>query len=140
MLDISSYNDAKYTLIISLRRIHVNIMNKNEIKKFIQISSVVCLDYHIHNKDDFLCINICWAPKKVLKPEQKGKGFNTSRGAQQILMLFDRYYCIKTFSRSKTLEKCLEKVFFVYSTLAMKGTLPANVLKTPLRGQRLTSC
>ena len=55
--------------------------------------------------------------------------------------MFDRYYCIKTFSRSKTLEKMLQKVFFfVYSTLALKGTLPANVLETPLPRQRLTSC
>ena len=36
----------------------------------------------------------------VESPSLKGKGFNTSRGAQQMLMyqkiLFDGYYCIKT--------------------------------------------
>ena len=70
-------------------------------------------------KHDFLCINICWAPREVLKPEAslKGKGFNTTWGAQQMLMyqksMFDHYYCIKTcFFCLKTLEKLLQKVLF----------------------------
>ena len=103
------------------------------------------ITYIIRIEHDFLCIKICWTPREVLKPEQKGEGCNTSRGAQQILMyqksMFDRYYCIKTFSRSKTLEKMFRKsLFLVYSTLALKGTLPENVLKTLLLGQRLKSC
>ena len=66
-------------------------------------------------KHDFLCINICWAPREVLKA--KGSGFNTSRGTQQMLMyqnsMFDRYYCRKTFfSLEKTLEKLLQKFLF----------------------------
>ena len=66
----------------------------------------------------FSCINICWACQEVLKPSPRlsGKGFNTSRGAQQILMyqksMFECYYCIKHFFRSKTLEKLLQQVPF----------------------------
>ena len=105
----------------------------------------VDITYNIGIKHDFLCINICWALREVLKPEPerwgvetqgvetkawkarcwnprcwnpslKGEGFNTSRGAQQMLMyqksMFDRYYCIQTFCRSKTLEKLLQIYFF----------------------------
>ena len=50
--------------------------------------------------------------------------------------MFDRYYCIKLFFlRSKTLEKLPQKVFLPVP----KSTIPANVLKRPLPGQRLTS-
>ena len=54
--------------------------------------------------------------------------------------MFDRYYCIETFSHSKTWRKYLEKFFFPVPIMARKATLPANVFKTPLPGQRLTSC
>ena len=51
-------------------------------------------------KHDFLCINICWAPREVLKPEHERQGFQHLPRAQQMLMyqksMFDRYYCIKT--------------------------------------------
>ena len=57
----------------------------------------------------------CWNPR-CWNPSLKGEGFNTSRGAQQMLMyqksMFDRYYCIQTFCRSKTLEKLLRIYFF----------------------------
>ena len=73
----------------------------------------------------------------------KGEGFNTSRGAQQMLTyqksMFDRYYCIKTFFRSKTSEKLLQNFFLPIPIMARKSSLPAKVLKTPLPGQRLTS-
>ena len=73
----------------------------------------------------------------------KGEGFNTSRGTQQMLMyqksMFDRYYCIKKFFRSKNLEKLLQKVLFPVPIMTWKSMLPANVLKMPLAGQRLTS-
>ena len=73
----------------------------------------------------------------------QARGFNTSRGAQQMLMyqksIFDCFYCIKTFSYSKTLDKRPQKVFFSVPVMAQKGMLPANVLKT-LSGQRLTAC
>ena len=45
----------------------------------------------------------------------------------------------KTFKNSYTLEKMLQKVLFSLSIMAQKGTLPANVLKTRLPGQRLMS-
>ena len=73
----------------------------------------------------------------------KGEGFNTSRGAQQMLMyqksMFDRYYCIKLFSRQKTLEKLLKKLFLPAPIMSRKSTLPANVWKMLLPRQRLTS-
>ena len=53
--------------------------------------------------------------------------------------MFDRFYCIKTFFRLKSLEKLLQKVFLPVPIMARKSTLPANVLKTALPGQRLTS-
>ena len=78
-------------------------------------------------KHNFLCINICWAPCL------SGSGFNTSLGAQQTLMyqksMFDRYYCIKSFSCPKTLEKMPRKALFPVPIMALKGTLTANVLR-----------
>ena len=82
----------------------------------------------------------CW------NPSLKGEGFNTSRGARQMLMyqkcMFDRYYCIKTFSRSKTSGKknASKKYFFRVPIRARKGTLPTYILTTPIPGQILTSC
>ena len=82
-------------------------------------------------KHGFLCINICWAPKEVL---------NTSQGVQQMLIyrrsMFDSCYCIKTFFHLKPLEKMHWKGIYRAPILARKGTLPANVLKTPLPGHR----
>ena len=46
---------------------------------------------------DFLCINICWAPRDVLKPSLRGPDQKS---------MFDRYYC------SKSLEKLLQEVLF----------------------------
>ena len=37
-------------------------------------------------KYDFLCINICWAPKVVLKPESVKQGFREPPGAYKMLM------------------------------------------------------
>ena len=45
----------------------------------------------------------------------------------------------KTFYRSKTLEKLIQKFFLPVPIMARKSTLPAKVWKTPLQGQRLTS-
>ena len=46
------------------------------------------------------------------------EGFNSARGAKQMLMhqktMFDRYYCIKSFCHLKTLEKSFEKFLFLY--------------------------
>ena len=38
----------------------------------------VFLVFVYSDKACFLCINICWTPKVVLKPEPKGEGFNDS--------------------------------------------------------------
>ena len=78
----------------------------------------------------------CW------NPSLKCEGFNTSRGAQQMLVnqknMFDRYYCMKTFCRSKTLEKMLRKVLFSCTYNGAEGHVTCDILKTPLPGQRLT--
>ena len=37
-------------------------------------------------KHGFLCINNCWAPREALKPEPERRGFQPSRGTQQLLM------------------------------------------------------
>ena len=81
---------------------------------------------------------ICWAPREVLKLEPERREFqHLPRGPAECM--FNRYYCIKTFFRSKTLEKLLQKVLFSVPIMARKSTLPTNVLKTPISGQRLTS-
>ena len=67
-------------------------------------------------KHDFLCINICWVPREVLKPEPERRGFqHLPRGPADVNVSesrCDRYYCIKHFFRSKTLEILLQKVLF----------------------------
>ena len=73
-----------------------------------------------------------------------GSGFNTSLGAQQMLMyqksMFDCYYCIKTFFFArKTLNKLLQKVLFTCIIMAQKSILLANIFKMSLPGQWLTS-
>ena len=55
-------------------------------RKFMWFSSSIGI------KHDFPCINICWTLRS---------------------MLFDCYYCIKTFSNSNILEKMLRKVAFL---------------------------
>ena len=92
-------------------------------------------------KHDFLCINICWTLREVLKPEPsagprgrcwnpslKGDGFNTSRGAQQMLMyqksMFECYYCIKTFFLLENVAEIASKssFFLPYNGTEMHGT------------------
>ena len=79
----------------------------------------------------------CW------NPSLKGEGFNTPDG-------YSRYQCIrkacsiaviayKHFVARKRWENCFKKFFFPVPIMARKSTLPANVLKTPLPGQRLKS-
>ena len=91
----------------------------------------------------FYALTFCWALREVLKPDLKGEGFNTSRGAQRMLMyqksMFDHYYCIKHFFHSKLWRNCFKKLFLPVPIIVRKSTLPANVLKMPLPGQRSTS-
>ena len=53
--------------------------------------------------------------------------------------IFFAITALKHFVAGKLWKKCFEKFFFPVSIMAWKGTLPANVLKMPLPGQRLTS-
>ena len=53
--------------------------------------------------------------------------------------MFDRYYCIKHFFHLKPSENCFRKFFLPIPIVVRKSMLPANVLKTLLPGQRLTS-
>ena len=53
--------------------------------------------------------------------------------------MLDRYYCIKTFFRSKTLEKLLQKVLFSSTNNGAEKHVTYERLETPLPGQRLTS-
>ena len=61
------------------------------------------------------------------------EGFNTSRGAQQMLMyqksIFDSYYCIEIFSCSKTLEKMPRKVIFFLLPIMAKSQDTCERLK-----------
>ena len=49
--------------------------------------------------------------------------------------MFDRYYCIKHFFRSKTLEKLLQTILFTCTYNGAEKHVSANVLKTSLPGQ-----
>ena len=67
--------------------LHLSIMEKTEIAKRIGTTvSQVCITAIIGIKHGFLCINICWAPREALKPEPERRGFQPSRGAQEMLM------------------------------------------------------
>ena len=123
-------------------------MNKNG-KWNLNIFCCCCccfLDYHIHYKDRtwFSMHYHLLGLREVSKPEKKGECFpNLPRGPADVnvsekhvwsLVLHKNIFLLENFGENAS--KCL----FVYSTLALKGTLPANVLKTPHPGQRLTSC
>ena len=66
----------------------------------------------------------CWNPslERLGFQHLPGSGFNTSLGAQQMLVyqksIFEHYYYIKTIFRSKTLETLLQRVFL---TCVYKG-------------------
>ena len=75
-----------------------------------------CFSLFFYNNNTGFKHDFLWAPRELLNQSLKGDGFNTSLGAQQMLMyqksMFDCYYCIKHFFHSKTLEKLLQKVLF----------------------------
>ena len=76
-------------------------------------------------KHDYLCINVCWAPREVV--------LQHLRGAQQMLMyqesMFDIYF-IKHFFARKLRRNCFKKFFLPVPIMAWKSMLPANI--TPL--------
>ena len=78
--------------------------------------SFSCTTFTIGIKHDFLCINICWAPRDEGGVETRAwtppEGPNRCYMYQKIM--FDRYYCIKHFFRSKPLEKLVQKCFYLY--------------------------
>ena len=94
-------------------------------------------------RHDFLCINICWAPREVLKPSPFRLQFQHSLRAQQVLRyqksMFDRYYCIKHFFRSKTLEKLLQKVLFTCTYNGAEKSITCECFENATPGQGLTS-
>ena len=63
-------------------------------------------------KHDFLYINICWAPREMLKPEPEKQGFQHLPMLMYQKSMFDRYYCIKHCVARKLWRKCFEKFFF----------------------------
>ena len=91
--------------------------------------------FSIGIKHDFLCINICWDPREVLKPRAWGPAdVNVSEKHVWSLLLHENI-----FFAGKLRKNCFKKFFLPIPIMARKSTLPANVLKTPLPGQRLTS-
>ena len=98
--------------------------------------------FNIGIKHDFLCINICWAPREVLKPEPERRGFqHLPRGPADVnvsekpvwSLLFNFFFARKPW------RNCFKKFFLPVPIMARKRTLLANVLRMPLSGQRLTS-
>ena len=84
---------------------------------------------------------------QVLKTKPERRGFqhlprgpadvNVSEKATSITIMI--FYCIKTFLLENFGEIASKSSFSPVPIMARKSTLPANVLKTPLPGQRLTA-
>ena len=68
----------------------------------------------IRIKYDFLCINICWAPREVLKPEPERRGFQHLQMLMYQKIMFDSYYCIKKNSARKLWTNCSKSSFYLY--------------------------
>ena len=79
------------------------ILNKSIVRDYFRIIPII-----IGTKHDFLCNNICWAPRKVLKPEPKGPGADLNGSENRIWSLLLH----KQFCYSKLWRKCFEKFFF----------------------------
>ena len=80
---------------------------------------VFSFSVNIGIKHEFLCINICWAQREVLKPEPERRGFQHLPRIQQMLIyqegMIYRYYCRKPFFSffvRKLWRKCFKKVLF----------------------------
>ena len=83
----------------------------------------------------FLCINICWALREVLKPEPRGPAdVNVSEKHVWSLLLHKNILSLENLG-----EIVSKSSFFRVPIMAQKSMLPANVLKMPLPGQRLMS-
>ena len=54
-------------------------------------------------------------------------------------IMFDHYYCIKSFFSLENLGKTVRKVNFCITKIARKSMKDLRVLKIPVQEQRLTS-
>ena len=93
-------------------------------------------------KHDFLCINICWIPREVLKPEPERQWFQHLPRCLADVNVSEKHVwsllmCKNIFFVWKLWKNCLKKFFLPVPIMTWKSMLPANVLKTPLPGQRL---
>ena len=88
-------------------------------------------------KHDFLCINICWAPRKVLKPEPERWGFqHHPRGQADVIVSEKHVWSLllhKTFFSLENFGESFHKALFTCTYNGAENTLPANVLKTPAK-------
>ena len=68
---------------------------------------------------NFVCINICWAPRDVLKPEPERWGFqHLTRGPADVNVSEKHVWSLllhKTFFSLETFGKLLQKVLFTYT-------------------------
>ena len=71
-------------------------------------------------KHDFLCINICWAPREVLKPEPGRRGFqHLPRGTADVNVLEKHVWSLllhKNFFFARKLRRNCFKMFFFSCT------------------------
>ena len=104
----------------------------------------ICLCNNIGIKHDFLCINIHWTPRAVLKPKPERRGSqHLPRGPADVNVSEKHVWSLLLYRNIFSLENFVEnasKSYFPVPIMARKATLPANVLKSPLPGQILTSC
>ena len=105
------------------------------------MTRIVCvhlrsLQFNIGIKHDFLCINICWAPRQLLKP--KPEWFQHLPIGPSRCKCIRKSYWSLLLDNSKTLEKRLRNILSYVPTMAWKGTVPGYNLKTPLPGQMIT--
>ena len=81
----------------------------HEHARFCYITLPKSVNHYIGIKHDFLCINICWNPRVVLKHEPERRRF--LRLPRVLADLFGRYYCISL----QTLERRLGKFCITYA-------------------------
>ena len=121
--------------------IYSGLINKatgREIKSLIIIRAILLLWKVLSNKlgvcinrgikHAFLCINISWTTREVLKSELE----------MHQKIMFDRYYCIKTLPGNMSQKLWRNCVFSVARNLR-KGTFTTYILKMPLPWHILTS-
>ena len=76
----------------------------------------------------------CWKARVSTPPERPSRCYCIRKSCLIAIVALKHF-----FSTRKLWRKCFEKFFFIVPIMARKSTLPANVLKTPLPGQIITS-